>query len=165
VIVVSDAGPLIHLSQIGQIDLLPALYTRILIPDLVHDEVVKHGEGRPGSAEVRDASWIEVVNHDSEGDLCRLLRADLGPGEAAAITLGVKNRSDWLLSDDRPARLAAERLGLRVRGTLGVLVEAKRRDLIPQVSPLLIRLREQGVWLSDELIAKILSDLGEPSGG
>ena len=56
-IVVSDAGPIIHLSLIGRIDLLPILYGRVLIPDLVYREVVQAGEGLPGSSELRDAEW------------------------------------------------------------------------------------------------------------
>lgn len=43
--VVADAGPLIHLSLVGRVDLLPLLYGRILVPDLVHQEVVQKGEG------------------------------------------------------------------------------------------------------------------------
>jgi predicted nucleic acid-binding protein len=74
VIVVADAGPLIHLSLLGRIDLLPALYDRILIPDLVHQEIVQAGEGMAGASEVKNASWIETVPHEPEADLFRLLR-------------------------------------------------------------------------------------------
>jgi predicted nucleic acid-binding protein len=54
VIVVSDSGPLIALANIGQLDLLSALYGEILIPKAVYEEVVKGGQGRPGSKEVRE---------------------------------------------------------------------------------------------------------------
>ena len=159
--VVADAGPLIHLSLVGRIDLLPLLYGRILIPDLVHQEVVQKGEGLAGSAEISVADWIDVSPHDPGAHLFRLLRADLDPGEAAALWLAVERRSEWVLSDDRPARLAAERLGLRVRGSLGILAEAKRRGLLPTVVPLLHELKAKGVWLSEDLIQKVLRDLGE----
>ena len=159
--VVADAGPLIHLSLVGRIGLLPLLYGRILIPDLVHQEVVQKGEGLAGSAEIRAADWIDISSHDPGAHLFRLLRADLDPGEAAALWLAVERRSEWVLSDDRPARLAAERLGLKVRGSLGILVEAKRRGLLPTVAPLLHELKAKGVWLSEDLIEKVLGDLGE----
>jgi len=161
VIVIADAGPLIHLSLLGRIDLLPAIYGRILITDLVYEEVVQAGEGLAGASEVRNASWIDIVPHQPEADLFRLLRAQLDPGESAALWLGMERQADWILSDDRQARLAAERLGFQVRGTLGVLAEAKRRSLIPELAPLLRRLQGQGVWLSERLIQSVLLEFGE----
>jgi uncharacterized protein len=159
--VIADAGPLIHLSLIGKIDLLPTLYGRIVIPDLVYQEVVTAGEGLAGSREVREADWIEVVEHDPRADLFRLLRGQLDPGEAAAIWLATDRKAELILSDDRPARLAAERLGFRIQGSLGILSEAKHRGLLPALAPLLYELLEKGVWLSNELIQKILGESGE----
>jgi uncharacterized protein len=160
VIVVADAGPLIHLSLLGRIDLLPTIYGRILVPDLVYKEV-QAGEGMAGASEVKDASWIDVVQHEPEADLFRSLQAQLDPGEAAALWLGTERQADWILSDDRQARLAAERLGLQVRGTLGVLAEAKRRGLVPELSSLLRQLKAEGVWLSERLIQAVLLECGE----
>jgi len=75
VIVVSDAGPIIHLSLVGRIDLLPSLYGQILIPDLVFKEVAQDGEGLTGSSELRNAEWAQLVSHDSQAfrGLCREL--------------------------------------------------------------------------------------------
>jgi len=160
-IVVSDAGPLIHLSQAGAFGLLQGLYRRILIPDLVYGEVVKSGQGLAGSSEVAGADWIEVAEHDPAAHLFRLLRNQLDPGEAAAIWLAVDRKAQWFLSDDRPARLAAETLGLQVKGSLGVLMEAKRAGLVPSVAPVLRQLQDCGVWLSEDLILRVLQDLGE----
>ncbi|HTG36686.1 MAG TPA: DUF3368 domain-containing protein [Thermoanaerobaculia bacterium] len=159
--VIADAGPLIHLSLLGKIDLLPSLYGRVLIPDLVYDEVAKAGTGRPGSTEVQGATWIDVEPHEPDADLFRLLRSELDPGEAAAIWLSLNRRAECLLSDDRQARLAAERLGLTVRGTLGILAESKRRGFLVEVSPLLRELQQQGVWLSEKLVEAVLKSLGE----
>src|SRR6185295_9156178 len=75
VIVVADAGPLIHLSLVRLLRLLPILY--------------------------------EQVPHDPGAPLLQLLRAQLDPGEAAAIWVAVERKAALVLSDDRPARLAA----------------------------------------------------------
>jgi hypothetical protein len=65
-IVVADSGPLIGLSRIGQLDLLPALFTRVQIPTAVWREVTQGAaEGRSGAAEVRAATWIDVVPVDA----------------------------------------------------------------------------------------------------
>lgn len=160
-IVVADAGPLIHLSLVGRLRLLPVLYEQILVPDLVYNEVVKEGDALPGSAELRGADWIERVPHDPRAPLLQVLRAQLDPGEAAAIWVAVERKATLVLSDDRPARLATVQLGLAVRGTLGILVEAKRRGEIQEVAPVVTELRSRGVWLSDRLIARILAEAGE----
>jgi len=161
VIVVSDAGPIIHLSLVRLLGLIPALYGQILVPDLVYSEVVTDGDVLPGSAELREAKWIEVVSHEPGAPLFQLLRAQLDPGEAAAIWLAVARKPALVLSDDRPARLMAEQLGLSVRGTLGILVEAKRRGEIAEVAPIVTELRSKGVWLSDELVQRILGEVEE----
>ncbi len=164
-IVVADAGPLIHLSVVRLLRLLPVLYGRILVPDIVYEEVVKEGDLLPGSAELRGADWIERIPHDPDAPLFQILRAQLDSGEAAAIWVAAERRGSLVLSDDRPARLAAEQLGLGVRGTLGVLVEAKRRGEIGEVAPVITELRRQGVWLSERLILRILVEAGESEPG
>jgi predicted nucleic acid-binding protein len=161
VIVVADAGPLIHLSLIGRLDLLPLFYSRVLVPDLVYQEVVQRGEGLAGSMEIRGADWVDVVPHDPGAHLFRSLSAEIDAGEAAAVWLAAERRAELVLSDDRQARWAAERLGFKVRGSLGVLVEAKRRGLLPAAAPLLRELKAKGVWLSEDLIQKVCSELGE----
>ncbi|MEP7012557.1 MAG: DUF3368 domain-containing protein [Acidobacteriota bacterium] len=160
-IVVADAGPLIHLSLIRLLRVLPILYEQVLVPDLVFDEVVGEEDLLAGSAELRNADWIERVRHDSTAPLFQLLRAELDPGEAAAISVAVERQASLVLSDDRPARLAAEQLGLGIKGTLGILVEAKRRGEIREVAPLITQLKSRGVWLSDRLIERILTESGE----
>jgi len=161
VIVIADAGPLIHLSLIGRLDLLPGLYGKILIPEVVYNEVVRSGEGLPGSSEVAGAEWIAVENPHPEADLFRLLRGELDAGEAAAIALAVDRKAEWFLADDRAARLAAERLGLKVRGTIGILVAAKHQNLVSKVAPLLLQLQTEGVWLGEGLVQRVLQNLGE----
>lgn len=104
---------------------------------------------------------MELVPHDPGASLFQLLRAQLDPGEAAAIWLAAERRATLVLTDDRPARLAAEQLGIAVRGTLGVLVEAKRRGEIPELAPVVAELRSQGVWLSERLVKRILAEAGE----
>lgn len=160
-IVVTDAGPIIHLSLIGRIDLLPTLYGRILVPGLVYREVVRPGTDLPGSAELEGADWVDRVDPDADSGLFHLLRADLDPGEAAAICVAVERRADLILSDDLPARIRAARLGLQVKGTLGILIEAKRRGEIEAIAPALAVLKLGGTWLSDRLIERILADAGE----
>jgi hypothetical protein len=59
--IVCNSGPLIALSLVGQLQVLPALYNTILVPEAVWHEVVDSGFGRAGAAELKTAQWIEVV--------------------------------------------------------------------------------------------------------
>lgn len=91
-IVVSDASPLINLARVEQFELLAAFYGQVIIPQAVYDEVVVRGQGREGSAEVQNASWIDVC--EPKDDLAvRALATELGRGEAAAIILAQERQA------------------------------------------------------------------------
>jgi predicted nucleic acid-binding protein len=85
----------------------------------------------------------------------------LGSGERSAIAIALEHPGAWLLVDELRARKIAGRLGLDVRGTLAVLVEAKRRGLVPAIGPLIERLSANGMWLGPALIAAALRTAGE----
>ena len=94
--------------------------------------------------------------------LARAFKFELDAGEAEAIACAVQLRADWLLIDERRGRATAERLGLRVMGTLGILIAAKRAGRLVEVQPAVNELRDRaGFWMSDELILKVLVAAGE----
>ncbi len=80
--------------------------------------------------------------------LCR----DLGAGEAEAIVLAREVRADLVLMDERMGRTVAKRLGLRVTGLVGVLIEARERGLLTDADTVVNDLHQRaGFWLSNEL--------------
>lgn len=82
-------------------------------------------------------------------------------GEAEAITLAEEIGAK-LLIDEMAGRGIALSMGLHVTGVVGVLIEAKQKNLIPAVIPLLERLRsELGFYLSDRFLAQVQLDVGE----
>ena len=159
-IVVSNSGPLIHLSSIGQLNLLSDLWGRILVPAEVYREVVVAGEGLPGSREVAAAPWIDHAEISGPPSIVRALDG-LGAGEAETIATAVDVGAGLILLDDRQARSVARRLGLTVRGTLGVLLLAKASRLIERVEPHLRALVANGIWLSSAMIDEVLASAGE----
>jgi predicted nucleic acid-binding protein len=124
--VVCDAGPLIHLDELGCLDLLADFQT-VLVPDLVWREVEFH---RPDALEHSGMELQRVAVGLSENDpfqaLVRALALDLG--EQAALSLMVSHPDAILLTDDAATRLAAESMGYRVHGTIGLLLRAIRRQ-------------------------------------
>lgn len=160
-IVVSDASPLIALAAVNQIELLRCLYGRVLVPEAVRREVVEQNPGAPGAAQVQTAEWIQA-EPVQDRILVEALRIELDRGEAEAIALAVERRADLLLMDERRGRSAAVRLGRRVVGVLGLLIEAKHKEHLPEVKPVLEALeRDAGFRISRELYARVLAEAGE----
>jgi predicted nucleic acid-binding protein len=135
VIVVSNASPIINLAAIGQLDLLYSLYGQIFIPDAVHAEIVIRGSGLPGAHEVATATWIEARSITNNAAL-RSLTLLLDPGEAEVILLALEMQADLALLDEKLGRRVAKRLGLDVVGLLGILLEAKHKNYVPRIRPL-----------------------------
>lgn len=160
-LVVSNTSPIINLAVIDQLDLLRGLFGKIVIPKAVFEEIAVAGEGEPGSVEVQTSDWI-TVRPVSNAALVKSLEIEMHPGEAESIALASESNADLLLLDERIARNAAARLGIRVAGVVGVLLAAKRNGLIPAVKPLLDDVLEKaGFWLDPELCRKVLTTAGE----
>ena len=93
----------------------------------------------------------------------RLLKLTLGLGESEAISLAIEVSAKRILLDERRARQSARALGLRPQGTLGILLAAKRRGYLSEISACLCRLAEHGFRLSPELRDEVLVSAGESS--
>ena len=124
-IVISDTSAITSLLQIGRLEILPALYHEVIIPTEVASELKRFHATLP--AFIRVLPVTNLVQF-------KKLQAELDDGEAAAITLMLEGRGDLLLIDERRGRKVAVREGLLVVGVLGVLLEARRRKLIPSLA-------------------------------
>lgn len=156
--VVVNTTPIIALASIRQLDLLQILYSEVVIPEAVRTEVLAGGH-RVGATELVERSWIRTVVLSDPGRATLL--SDLDRGEAEVIALAQELGADLVILDERLARRHAERLGLVLTGTLGVLLKAKARGLVPEVGPLIQQVRNAGIRLSDGLIRKVLDLAGE----
>jgi len=158
VVVVADSSPLIYLSRVGVLDLLATVYANVVVPQAVWDEVVQRRPSAPGVDVLRQASWIRVIGNNNA-----LPRVDLGldPGETAAILLAETIHADLLLIDERVGRKVAEARGIAVRGTLGVLVQARQIGALPALRPVLDALVGEGFRIAPGLIREALSRAGE----
>ncbi|MEA3349613.1 MAG: DUF3368 domain-containing protein [Chloroflexota bacterium] len=159
-IVVSDATPLIGLVKIGRLELLRELFDTIRIPGSVYAEVVTNARKRPGALEISQTAWI-ITQAPVDRTKVDYLRADLDAGEAAALVLAEELSADWILLDETKARLAADLLGLRYIGTIGLLLLAKRMGKVKMIRPLLDELREKKFYISDRVYQIALRHAGE----
>jgi predicted nucleic acid-binding protein len=158
--VVSDSGPLIHLARAGHFDLLQLLYQRLLIPPSVYQEVAVRGRGKDGSRELSGAEWIHR-HRPRRADIVAALGAFLGLGEAEAIALAAERKGTLLLIDEVQGRRVALKMGISVKGTLGLLLEGYRRRHVPDLKAAVLRMRDRGAWIEDEIVAATLAAAGE----
>ncbi len=162
-IVISDTSAITNLAAINQLRLLPLLYQQVIIPEAVYRELVDIEPPVPGSAEVQAANWLEVKLIANREVVERLQReVKLDPGESEAIALALELAADLLLIDERRGRAEADRLGIKITGLLGILVEAKRKNLIVVVKPLIDTLIATSDFrVSSALYDQILSIVNE----
>lgn len=124
-LVVCDAGPLIHLDELNCLDLL-ADFSRVVVPNVVWREVELH---RPTALDQKTIR-LEILKprEKPSAELISLHRLlALHAGEVQALQLAQELAADFLLTDDSAARLAAKTLHVSAHGTIGILLRAIRR--------------------------------------
>jgi predicted nucleic acid-binding protein len=157
--VVSNAGPLIALARVNRLPILQNLYNRLLMAVAVQREVTGKAD-LPGSTEIDAAKWIEVVEVTNRVAV-HLLRDRLDAGESEAISLVIAMNADFLLIDEARGRKVARMQNLAHTGTIGILVLAKRRQLIPSITPILEELSVAGFRMDDAIRKKAQQLAGE----
>ena len=123
--VICDAGPVIHLDELGCLDLLYD-FADVIVPVVVRREIEHH---RPAALRRPGFSWRDAAPHGSMSAALHVLAQvlPLHSGEVAALQVAVGHPGAILLTDDAAARLAARSLGIRVHGTIGILLRSIRR--------------------------------------
>ena len=157
-VVVSDTSVLCYLALIGRLDLLEALFTRVIIPEAVLHECLHPGapEALRNAITPAPPPFLIVEKVDQAMPETAVLDA----GESDAITLAWRHRADsLLLLDEKRGRAIAAGLGLRVRGILGIVTEAHRRSLL-DFDEGIAQLRTHGFRVADALLAQARAGLG-----
>lgn len=154
-----NASPLILLGKIGRLELLPSLGASIKIPQAVSMEVL----GGPHSDPAK--GWLEqqgkaLVIPDIATPI-DILAWDLGPGESSVISIAQLCSASVCVLDDRAARNCAQVYGLKITGTLGILLKAKTLGFIPRLTPEIENLLRVGSLLSPKVIREALYLAGE----
>jgi predicted nucleic acid-binding protein len=157
--VICDTSPLQYLHQLELIHILPALTEGVIVPPAVVDELAT---GRALGVNLPDPSeldWVSVRRPDSAAALP--LVTDLGPGETQVLMLALELPEAVAVLDDALARRVAQTLDLKLTGTLGLLIDAKRAGLISAVEPHLDRLQALRFRLAPHTRSVVLKLAGE----
>jgi predicted nucleic acid-binding protein len=152
-IVVADTSPINYLLLINQIDLLPRLFQKIIIPEIVRDEMLD-----PDAPPVlqqwiaNPPSWLTIQTVPIIGTTLN----SLDPGEQAAITLAQTLPADLLIIDERLGRRIAEERGIAIIGILGILDDAADQGLI-NLAEMFAQLQQTNFRVSRCIIQSLLN--------
>jgi predicted nucleic acid-binding protein len=155
---VINASPVILIAKVGLMDCVPALPETLVIPQPVVVEILSiHNDAA--------ALWLNGAGkkfiRPAVAELTDLAGSEIGAGERSVISWAAAHRGFIAVLDDREARNIAQRLGIKILGTVGVVLRLKRAGLISEVKSHLVKIRTAGGFISDELFREALRTAGE----
>lgn len=157
-IVVSDTSAITNLFQINKLELLKQLYEEITIPKAVFEEL---SQISAQNTYLLSNDWIKV-REPSNQNLVDTLKIDLDLGESEAIALALELSANYVIIDERKGRNLAQNYNLQVIGVIGIFIQCKRINIIPNVKSLLDELLEKtNFYINPNLYRTVLSELGE----
>lgn len=151
--VVSDTSSICYLILVGEIDLLPRLFGRIVIPPGVRDELAAPGAPEEVRAWTEEPpGWLEVHSVQS---IPSSIALGLHAGEREVLALAIESGADLVVLDDLAARKRAAALGLKFTGLLGILDRAARLQMI-DLREVIRRLRATSFRIAPALLHRLL---------
>ena len=156
---VIDASPIICFSKAKLEFILEKLFSEILIPESVYNEILNGPKDDRAIKVVKSSSWLKVVKVEKVNNEIAIW--NLGKGETEVLTMAYENRSFKAIIDDAAARKCSKVLGIPFMGSGGILVLAKKRGIISSVDEALNALKVSGLWLSKDIEQIIKKKAGE----
>lgn len=156
-IVVADASPLVALATCDCLEVLDKLFGEVKVSDSVYEEVIV--QNKLGSDRLKNYLQGKVIN----AELASLVieGSSLDRGELSSMVLYKKLQADYLLIDEKLGRRIAKLNNIKVIGSLGILIEAKRKGIIPSIKPQIETLRASTIYFSSTLLDHALKMASE----
>ncbi len=156
---VVNASPLIFLARGGHFGLLRIFEGPVYVPHAVTEEISRRGSADPTARALATNDWIEEI---ADGPIPSAVHAwALGPGESSVIAEALRRPGVRAVIDDLAGRKCAISLGVRLAGTLGIVLLARRRGVIPAARPVMEDLVVAGMFLSRTVLDRALASVGE----
>ncbi len=156
---VVNASPLIFLSKAGLIDLLRVASPTVMVPEPVASEIGRRGSDDDTAKALVSTPWLISVPVMTVPPLIQSW--DLGAGESSVLAYALQNPGMVAIIDDGAGRRCAEVLGVPLSGTLGLVLLAKQRGMIPSARQVIATLKKHGMFLSEKTIDQALALIGE----
>ena len=148
-IIISDTSCFIILTNIGELELLHKVYGQVVT---TIDIASEFGEPLP--------EWVEIMPVADKYKQ-QLLEMQIDKGESSAIALALEIPGSTVILDDYKARKIAAQLGITYTGTIGVIIKAKLKRIIPAIKPLLQKIKQTDFRLSPEIEIQALKEANE----
>ena len=157
-IVISDATPIISLIKAGQLELLQKLFGVVYVPTAVYQELTGNRTFSEEIKMVQECKFVlvEEVNNRKLVDMLRKFTG-LDAGESEAIVLADEKQSDVLLMDEHKGRQVANKMGVTITGTIGILIQAFDEGMLTRedAEECIQRLKESGIRISGKLYQRL----------
>ncbi|MCM1127960.1 MAG: DUF3368 domain-containing protein [Lachnospiraceae bacterium] len=163
-IIISDTTPLISLLKIGRLELLNYLFGEIQIPYAVYRELTASDKFKQEAIEILQSEYIQKVDVGDKKSVALLMRATgLDEGESEAIILSDEIKADILLMDELKGRQVAKQMGIKIMGTVGILMTAFERKLLSadEIKQCINVMKNNGRHISEQLYEQLLDKIGE----
>jgi predicted nucleic acid-binding protein len=157
--VVVNASPLICLSRAGLSDLLRQEAESVMVPAAVAREILARGPADVTAGLLAKSPCL--VQIDDPEVPPSILGWDLGRGESTVLAWALAHPGMRAVIDDLHGRRCAEALGISLRGTVGLVLRARRARMIASARDAFERLRAGGMYLSDRIVLDVLREVGE----
>jgi len=156
--IVIDTSPVISLIVIKKVDLLPKIFSEVIIANAVWNELLKYRQLLLNHDKV---AFKKLADFKVKSTNENYLRAFMDYGEAESVASFKEQNARYLIIDDKKARKIAESINVDCVGTLGVLLMAKEKGLVYQLRPLFKQFLEADRYFSNELLNALLLEAGE----
>lgn len=155
--IVSNTTPISNFLHLERMDILQELFGTIHIPYAVKQEIEEYFHSNSLWHSCLQKEIICVHNVQTVFILNDPLHI-LHQGEVEALSLYLEQHANLCLLDDNDARKVATLHNINVTGTLGILIEAKKRGVFPAVKPFMKMLKEQHTfWITEKMFQHVLS--------
>lgn len=158
-IVIADTTPIITLLKLAQLDLLEKLFGTVIIPNAVYEELTSNPKYSSEAQIIANCSFLKrlgVFDRQSIKILREIVGLDIG--ESEAISLAEEKKADLLIIDERKGRRVAKQMGLKVTGTIGILLQAFDSKVLSleKILAYMEELKNSRIRISDSLFELIL---------
>lgn len=158
--IVINTGPLLAITAaLGSLSLLHDLYRQVLVPYEVKKEMTGYGSNRFGVKEFKEARFLHV--HSRPLSISPILQNTLDSGEASVIQLALLRKIDTVCIDEAAGRRIARLYNLKVTGSLGILLRAKKEGYQISLQESIEQMRKKDIYLSSQLVSIVLKMAGE----
>jgi predicted nucleic acid-binding protein len=152
---VVNTSPLVFLGNLGRLELLRHAGREVCIPRAVAEEIAEKPDAAAQAVQAACGTWMQV-RHVTDQTAMTLVQAALHKGEAEAIVLAAELHAESLVLDDQDERRFADRCGLKIIGTLGILLTAKQRGGIISLRTEINTLVALGFRVKPQLVTPVL---------